>query len=71
VERVVVHGDHAEEMVVGLGDRLARPVAVDVAHLEVLEVPAERALVHGHPLPPPYRGHPRLSNGGKPRRTDR
>jgi hypothetical protein len=53
VQRVVVHRDHAEEVVVGLGDRLARPVPVDVTDLEVLEVPAERALVHGHALPPP------------------
>src|SRR5581483_1924648 len=50
VEGVVVHGDHAEEVVVVLGDRLARPVPVDVADLEVLEVPAERPVVHGHRL---------------------
>ena len=48
VRRVVVHGDHAEEVVVGLGDGLARPVAVDVADLEVLEVAAEGAVDHGH-----------------------
>ena len=35
-------------MVVGLGDRLARPVLVDVADLEVLEAAAEGTLVHGH-----------------------
>ena len=48
VERVVVHRDHAEQVVVGLGDRLARPVAVDVTDREVLQVAAERALVNGH-----------------------
>ena len=48
VQGMVVHGDHAEQVVVGLGDRLARPVAVDVAGDEVLEVAAERALVGGH-----------------------
>ena len=48
VQRMVVHRDHAEEVVVVLGDRLARPVLVDVADLEVLEVPAERAVVGGH-----------------------
>ena len=42
VQRMVVHRDHAEEVVVGLGDGLARPVLVDVARLEVLEVPTER-----------------------------
>ena len=45
VQRVVVHRDHAEEVVVVLGDRLAGPVPVDVADLEVLEVPPERAVV--------------------------
>ena len=44
VQRVVVHRDHAEEVVVGLGDRLARPVVVDVAELELLEVAAEARL---------------------------
>ena len=45
---MVVHRDQAEEVVVGLGDRLARPVLVDVAGLEVLEVPPERPLVGRH-----------------------
>jgi len=35
-------------VVVGLGDGLAGPVAVDVADLEVLEVAAEGAIDHGH-----------------------
>ena len=48
VERVVVHRDQAEEMVVVLGDRLARPVLVDVAGLEVLEVATEGSFVHRH-----------------------
>ena len=48
VRRVVVHRDHAEEVVVVLGDRLARPVLVDVADLEVLEVPAEGPVVCRH-----------------------
>src|SRR3712207_6098159 len=39
VQRVVVHGDQAEEVVVVLGDRLGRPVLVDGADLELLEVP--------------------------------
>jgi hypothetical protein len=38
VQRVVVHRDQAEEVVVGLGDRLRRPVLVDGALLELLEV---------------------------------
>ena len=45
VQRVVVHRDHAEQVVVVLGDRLAGPVLVDVADLEVLEVAAEGAVV--------------------------
>ena len=49
VERMVVHRDHAEEVVVGFGDRLARPVAVDVAGLEVLVEAPERPLVDRHP----------------------
>ena len=48
VQRMVVHRDHAEQVVVVLGDRLAGPVLVDVAGLEVLEVTTEGALVHGH-----------------------
>ena len=48
VQRVVVHRDHAEQVVVVLGDRLARPVPVHVADDEVLEVPAEGAFVRGH-----------------------
>ena len=35
VERVVVHGEQAEQVVVVLGDRLARPVLVDRADLEL------------------------------------
>src|SRR6202020_3146825 len=38
VQRVVVHRDQAEEVIVGLGDGLRRPVLVDVADLELLEV---------------------------------
>src|SRR3954454_24457118 len=38
VQRVVVHGDQAEQVVVRLGDRLGRPVLVDVTDLEFLEV---------------------------------
>src|SRR5205823_2511544 len=54
VQGVVVHRDHAEQVVVVLGDRLARPVLVDDADLEVLEVAPERPVVHG--------GHARKSS---------
>ena len=40
VQRVVVHGDEAEQVVVGLGHGLGRPVLVDGADLELLEVAA-------------------------------
>ena len=40
VQRVVVHRDQAEQVVVGLGDGLGRPVPVDRADLELLEVAA-------------------------------
>src|SRR4029079_17390898 len=48
VQRMVVHRDHAEQVVVVFGDRLPGPVLVDVAGLEVLEVATERALVNSH-----------------------
>jgi hypothetical protein len=51
---MVVHRDHAEQVVVVLRDRLARPVPVDVTDHEVLEAAPERTLVHGH-LPEPRR----------------
>src|SRR5581483_8212293 len=44
----MVHRDHAEQVVVVLGDGLAGPVPVDVSGLEVLEVPAEGTFVNGH-----------------------
>ena len=50
VQGVMVHRDHAEEVIVRFGDRLAGPVPVDVADREVLERAAERPIVHGHPL---------------------
>ena len=40
VERVVVHRDQAEQVVVGLGNRLGGPVLVDGTDLELLEVAA-------------------------------
>src|SRR3954469_1602503 len=42
VQRVVVHRQQAEQVVVAFGDRLRRPVLVDVADFEVLEVAAVR-----------------------------
>ena len=56
VQRVMVHRDHAEEMVVVLGDRLAGPVPVDVARDEVLEVTPEGPVVDGHSAAWPGRG---------------
>ena len=44
VQRVVVHRQQAEQVVVVLRDRLARPVLVDGADLELLVVAAE---LHG------------------------
>ena len=43
VQRVVVHGQQAEHVVIRLGDRLRWPVLVDVADLELLEVAAVAA----------------------------
>src|SRR3984893_15413581 len=45
---MVCRRDHAEKMVVVLGDGLPGPVLVHVAGLEVLEVPTEGPFVHGH-----------------------
>src|SRR5262249_13245273 len=42
VERVVIHGQQAEEVVVGLGHRLRRPVLVNGPDLELLEVATVR-----------------------------
>ena len=62
VEWVVVHGDHAEEVVVGLGDRLARPVPVDVAGRRSPRDSGRRAgrrvvmaVVSSEPVPAPRR----------------
>jgi hypothetical protein len=52
VQRMVVHRDHAEQVVVVLGDGLAGPVLVDVTDLEVVVAAAEGALVHGHAIRP-------------------
>src|SRR5882757_6053950 len=41
VERVVIHGEEAEEMVVVFRDRLSRPVLVDRTDLELLVGPPE------------------------------
>src|SRR5580704_9819203 len=46
VERVVVHGEEAEQVVVVLGDRLAGPVLVDRPGLELLIRPSELHRVH-------------------------
>ena len=51
VEWVVVHGDHAEEVIVVLGDGLPRPVLIHVADLEVLEVPPESPSLSHASLP--------------------
>src|SRR5579859_2187277 len=53
VERVVVHGDRAKEVVVGLGDGLAGPVPVRRSDLELLQVTPELAhrLASSHALP--------------------
>jgi hypothetical protein len=45
---MMVHGDHAEQMVVVFGDGLPRPVPVHVTDDEVLEVATEGAFVSGH-----------------------
>src|SRR4051794_25306144 len=48
VQRVVVHGEQAEQVVVVLGDRLAGPVLVRRADLELLVAASE---LHAHTLP--------------------
>jgi len=45
---MMVHRDHAKQMVVVLGDGLAGPVLVEVTDLEVLEGSAEGPVVHRH-----------------------
>src|ERR1035438_7460187 len=48
VQRMMIHRDHAKEVVVGLGDRLAGPVFVHVADLELLEVTTEGTFERTH-----------------------
>ena len=48
VQRVVVHCDHAEEVVVVFSDGLTRPVAEDVTRGEIFQASAERALMCRH-----------------------
>ena len=48
VERVMVHGDHAEQMVIGFGDCLAGPMPINVADFEVFEMATKWAVVGSH-----------------------
>jgi hypothetical protein len=45
---VMIHRDHAKQMIIGFGDGLAGPVAVDIADDEVLKTSSERSLVNSH-----------------------
>jgi hypothetical protein len=47
---MVIHGDHAEEVIVRFGYRLAGPVLVDIADLELLEVTTEGPFESVHDL---------------------
>jgi hypothetical protein len=60
VERVVVHGQQAEHVVVELRDRLARPVLVGRADLELLIAATELHLACSFC---PFRGHELPMNG--------
>jgi hypothetical protein len=48
VQRMMVHGQQAEQVIVVLGDCFAGPVPVHRADLELLEVPTE---LHLDPFP--------------------
>jgi len=48
VQRVMIHRDHAKQMIVGLGDGLAWPVAIYVANYKIFEGSAKGAFVNGH-----------------------
>jgi hypothetical protein len=50
MQRMMVHGDHAKQMIVGFGDGLTRPMAVNIADNKILEASPERSLVNGHGL---------------------
>jgi hypothetical protein len=53
---MMIHRDHAKQMVVSLGNRLARPMAINIANYEVFEVSTERSLVNCHDLHANCRG---------------
>ena len=48
VERVVVHGDHAEQMVIGFGDCLSGPMPINVSDFEVFKMATKWAVVGSH-----------------------
>lgn len=48
VERVMIHGDHAKEMIVGFGDCLSGPMSIDITNFKVFEMAAKWAVVGTH-----------------------
>jgi hypothetical protein len=45
---MMVHRDHAKQVIVGFGDGLAWPVLVDIANDKILEVSPKGPFVCGH-----------------------
>ena len=48
VQRVMIHRDHAKEVIISFRDRLSRPVSVHVTDDEFLEASTKGAFVNGH-----------------------
>jgi hypothetical protein len=45
---VVIHRDHAKQVIISLGDGFTGPVAIHIADFKVFKTPAERAVKGRH-----------------------
>ena len=56
VQRVMIHRDHAKQMIIGLRNRFTGPMAKNIAYYEIFEISAEWSLVCRHDLHANCRG---------------
>jgi hypothetical protein len=47
---MMIHRDHAKQMIISLRNRLAGPMAINVANYEIFKVSTEWSLVYCHDL---------------------
>ena len=50
MQRMMIHRDHAKQMIVSLRNRLARPMAINIANYEIFEASTEWSLMYRHDL---------------------